>query len=161
MISSMTEDIRKDVETIKKGEHDKRKKAWEDKDGPPNKKQKKMTAAQEERGMSFISVSSAGRHLIPSLAKATAMKRDRDAQQKLDQQRLAREEAERIAAEKKKKKPIRYPTEDLDVRLTDKDLKAGMKMKRPVPTSHVLPFNHYPGCFESFLMAWNFLVVYG
>ncbi|KAE9410920.1 hypothetical protein BT96DRAFT_870719 [Gymnopus androsaceus JB14] len=139
VISNMTEDIRKDVETIKKGEHDKRKKAWEDKEGPPNKKQKKMTAAQEER----------------------AMKRDRDAQQKLDQQRLAREEAEKIAAEKKKKKPLRYPTEDLDVRLTDKDLKGGMKLKRPVPTTHALPFNRHPGSFESFLMAWNFLVVYG
>ncbi|KAJ4486334.1 chromatin remodeling complex protein [Lentinula aciculospora] len=141
--SNMTEDTRNNVEAIKKGEHDKRKKVWEDKDGPPNKKHKKMTAAQEEK------------------AKAAAMKRDRDAQEKLDQQRLAREEAERIAAEKKKKKPIRYPTEDLDVRLTDKDLKAGMKLKRPVPTSHALPFNNHPGLFESFLMAWNFLVVYG
>ncbi|KIK71184.1 hypothetical protein GYMLUDRAFT_33320 [Collybiopsis luxurians FD-317 M1] len=143
--SSMPEATRKNVEDIKKGEHDKRKKAWEDKDGPPNKKQKKMTAAQEEK------------------AKAAASKRDREAQEKLDQQRLAREEAERIAAEKekKKKKPIRYPTEDLDVRLTDKDLKAGMKLKRPVPTSHALPFNSHPGTFEAFLMTWNFLVVYG
>ncbi|KAJ4489433.1 ATP-utilizing chromatin assembly and remodelling N-terminal-domain-containing protein [Lentinula edodes] len=143
VISSMTEDTRNNVEAIKKGEHDKRKKVWEDKDGPPNKKHKKMTAAQEEK------------------AKAAALKRDREAQEKLDQQRIAREEAERIAAEKKKKKPIRYPTEDLDVRLTDKDLKAGMKLKRPVPTSHALPFNHHSGLFESFLMAWNFMVVYG
>ncbi|KAJ3758377.1 chromatin remodeling complex protein [Lentinula raphanica] len=143
VISSMTEDTRITVEAIKKGEHDKRKKVWEDKDGPPNKKHKKMTAAQEEK------------------AKAAALKRDREAQEKLDQQRLAREEAERIAAEKKKKKPIRYPTEDLDVRLTDKDIKTGMKLKRPVPTSHALPFNHIPGVFESFLMTWNFLVVYG
>ncbi|KAJ3788947.1 chromatin remodeling complex protein [Lentinula aff. detonsa] len=143
VISSMTEDTRINVEAIKKGEHDKRKKVWEDKDGPPNKKHKKMTPAQEEK------------------AKAAAHKRDREAQEKLDQQRLAREEAERIAAEKKKKKPIRYPTEDLDVRLMDKDLKAGMKLKRPVPTSYALPFNHHPGSFESFLMTWNFLVVYG
>lgn len=46
----MTEDTRNNVEAIKKGEHDKRKKVWEDKDGPPNKKHKKMTAAQEEKG---------------------------------------------------------------------------------------------------------------
>ncbi len=39
------------MEKIKKGEIDKRKKVWEDKEGPPAKKQKKMTAAQEERGM--------------------------------------------------------------------------------------------------------------
>ena len=48
--SVMPEETRKDVENIKKGEIDKRKKAWEDKEGPPTKKQKKMTAAQEERG---------------------------------------------------------------------------------------------------------------
>lgn len=46
----MPEETRKGVETIKKGEIDKRKKVWEEKDGPPTKKQKKMTAAQEERG---------------------------------------------------------------------------------------------------------------
>lgn len=49
--SEMPESTRKGVEDIKKGEIDKRKKVWEDKEGPPNKKQKKMTPAQEERGM--------------------------------------------------------------------------------------------------------------
>ena len=48
--SVMPEETRKGVENIKKGEIDKRKKAWEDKEGPPTKKQKKLTAAQEERG---------------------------------------------------------------------------------------------------------------
>lgn len=48
--SEMPEATRKGVEDIKKGEIDKRKKVWEDKEGPPTKKQKKMTAAQEERG---------------------------------------------------------------------------------------------------------------
>jgi len=46
----MPEETRQGVEIIKRGEIDKRKKAWEDKEGPPNKKQKKMTAAQEDRG---------------------------------------------------------------------------------------------------------------
>jgi hypothetical protein len=46
----MPEETRKGVEDIKRGEIDKRKKIWEDKEGPPTKKQKKMTAAQEERG---------------------------------------------------------------------------------------------------------------
>jgi bromodomain adjacent to zinc finger domain protein 1A len=49
--SVMPEETRKGVENIKKGEIDKRKKVWEDKEGPPTKKHKKMTAAQEERGM--------------------------------------------------------------------------------------------------------------
>jgi hypothetical protein len=50
----MPEETRKGVETIKKGEIDKRKKVWEEKDGPPTKKQKKMTAAQEERGKLMV-----------------------------------------------------------------------------------------------------------
>lgn len=48
--SVMPEETRKGVETIKKGEIDKRKKIWEDKEGPPTKK-KKLTAAQEEKGL--------------------------------------------------------------------------------------------------------------
>lgn len=47
--SVMPEETRKGVETIKKGEIDKRKKVWEDKEGPPSKKQK-TTAAQDEKG---------------------------------------------------------------------------------------------------------------
>ncbi|KAG5353254.1 hypothetical protein C0989_008989 [Termitomyces sp. Mn162] len=136
--SVMPEETRKGVENIKKGEIDKRKKVWEDKEGPPNKKQKKMTPAQEER----------------------AEKRERDAREKIEKQKQAREEAERLAAEKKKKKPVRYPTEDLDVRLGEKDKKAGIKVQRP-HASRDLPFNEIPGTFEAFLMAWNFLVVYG
>ncbi|KAG6813076.1 hypothetical protein H0H92_014135 [Tricholoma furcatifolium] len=136
--SVMPEETRKGVESIKKGEIDKRKKVWEDKEGPPNKKQKKMTAAQEER----------------------AEKREREAREKIEKQKQAKEEAERLAAEKKKKKPVRYPTEDLDVRLGEKDKKAGMKVQRPHANRDV-PFNETPGAFEAFLMAWNFLVVYG
>ena len=52
--SEMPEATRKGVEDIKKGEIDKRKKIWEDKEGPPTKKQKKMTPAQEERGMHYF-----------------------------------------------------------------------------------------------------------
>lgn len=47
----MPEETRRGVESIKKGEIDKRKKVWEDKEGPATKKQKKMTAAAEEKGM--------------------------------------------------------------------------------------------------------------
>lgn len=136
--SIMPEETRKGVESIKKGEIDKRKKVWEDKEGPPTKKQKKMTPAQEER----------------------AEKREREAREKLEKQKHAKEEAERLAAEKKKKKPVRYPTEDLDVRLAEKDKKAGMKVQRPLASRDV-PFNDTPGTFEAFLLGWNFLVVYG
>lgn len=47
----MPEETRRGVEDIKKGEIDKRRKVWEDREGPPSKKQKKMTAVQEGRGM--------------------------------------------------------------------------------------------------------------
>ena len=42
--------IRQSVAELKKGESDKRRKAWEDKEGPPTKKQKKLAAAEEEKG---------------------------------------------------------------------------------------------------------------
>ena len=98
------------------------------------------------------------------LAKTLAVaveKREREAHEKAEKQRAAKEEAEQLAAEKKKKKPIRYPTEDLDVRMADKDKKAGMKLKRPVGNRANVPFNETPGASESFLMSWNFLIVYG
>ena len=53
--SVMPEETRRGVESIKKGEIDKRKKAWEDKEGPPSKK-KKLTPAQEEKGSSPLLV---------------------------------------------------------------------------------------------------------
>ncbi|KAJ7102222.1 chromatin remodeling complex protein [Mycena belliarum] len=137
--SDMPEETRKGVETFKKGEIDKRKKVWEDKEAPPTKRQKKMTAAQEER----------------------AEKRERDATEKAERQKIQKEESDRVAGEKKKKKPLRYPAEDLDVHLTEKEIKAGVKIKRPVPSRVALPFNDTPGAFEAFLMIWNFLVVYG
>ena len=86
---------------------------------------------------------------------ALALEKEREAE------KLAKAEAQRQAAEKKKKKPIRYPTEDLDVILSEKERKNGMKVRRPVPSRSELPFNDKKGSFESFLMAWNFLVVYG
>ncbi|KAG7099386.1 hypothetical protein E1B28_001241 [Marasmius oreades] len=138
--SVMPEETRIGVEIMKKGESDKRKKAWEDKDGPPAKKQKKGNANVEESAKA---------------AALAAEKRERE-------EKAKREEAERLAAEKKKKKkPIRYPTEDLDVRITDKDKKSGMKVKRPIPSRVALPFQDNLSTFEHFLYAWNFLVVYG
>ncbi|KAJ7293282.1 chromatin remodeling complex protein [Mycena rebaudengoi] len=146
--SDMPEETRKGVENLKKGEIDKRKKVWDEKEGPPTKRQKKMTAAQEERDYMTHTV-------------LAAEKREREAAEKAEKQKVQKEESDRIAAEKKKKKPLRYPTEDLDVRLGDKEKKAGMKVKRPVPSRIALPFNEKPGTFEAFLMTWNFLVVYG
>ena len=74
---------------------------------------------------------------------------------------MEKEEKERLAAEKAKKKPIRYPTEDLDVVIGDREKRAGMKLKRPVPSRVAMPFGHDSATNELFLMAWNFLNVYG
>ncbi|KAI0936246.1 hypothetical protein AcV5_004434 [Taiwanofungus camphoratus] len=142
----MPEETRRGVETIKKGEIDKRKKVWEDKEGPATKKQKKMTAAAEEK--------------VKALA-AAAERREREAREKAEKSQKAKAEHERLAAEKKKKKPIRYPTEDLDVVIGDKEKKAGMKLKRPLPSRIALPFGEDSATNEAFIMTWNFLAVYG
>src|SRR2546423_1332588 len=69
---------------------------------------------------------SAWNHAVNLTLHPIVGKKDREAQEKAEQERLAKEEADRIAAEKKKKKPVRYPTEDLDIRISDKDKKAGV-----------------------------------
>jgi len=92
---------------------------------------------------------------------AAAEKRDREAREKAVQQLVVKEEADRLAAEKKKKKPIRYPTEDLDVKLSEKEKKAGVRVQRPTPSRTAIPFHEHQGAFESFLLSWNFLIVYG
>lgn len=174
----MPEATRQGVEDIKKGEIQKRKKVWEDKEGPVAKKPKKMTPLQEERGpyvTSRYTLDVAHTDILFGFtaknAAIAAEKKEREAKEKVERQAKAKEEAERLAAEKaaekaaqkakEKKKPVRYPTEDLDVTLSEKEKKAGMKVKRPVPSRVSLPFNDKPGVFESFLMTWNFLVVYG
>ncbi|KAI1797797.1 chromatin remodeling complex protein [Ganoderma leucocontextum] len=145
--SVMPEDIRVGVETIKKGEIDKRKKVWEDKEGPAQKKRRQMAEEKAEKEK--------------VIALAVAEQRQREEQERAEQQQKTKEENDRLAAEKKKKKPIRYPTEDLDVTLNEKDRRAGMKSKRPVPSKLAMPFGEDQGTNAMFLMSWNFLVVYG
>lgn len=87
-----------------------------------------------------------------------AERKAREAREKAEK---AKEEHERLAAEKKKKKPVRYPTEDLDVVLGEKEKKAGVKVARPVPSRAAMPFGEDHARNEALLMTWNFLVVYG
>ena len=131
----MPDETRKGVENLRKGEMEKRKKAWEEKEGPSTKKQKK----ELERALNCTLE-------VPSLAYlSTAEKFKQPAPP---------------PPEKKKKKPLRYPAEDMDVALPERDKKAGAKVQRPVP-SRELPFSEIPGAFEPFLMTWNYLNVYG
>lgn len=80
---------------------------------------------------------------------------------KVEKAHQEKEEKDRLATEKAKKKPIRYPTEDLDVVLGDREKRVGMKLKRPVPSRIAMPFGDDSATNELFLMSWNFLVVYG
>ncbi|KAI0094698.1 chromatin remodeling complex protein [Irpex rosettiformis] len=137
----MSEETRISVEVLKKGESDKRKKAWEDKEGPPSKKQKKIVVVEDD--------------------KSNQEQRDKEEQEKAEKAQKVKEESERLAAEKKKKKPVRYPTEDLDIQIGDKEKKAGMKVRKPAPSRTAMPFGTDHETNEAFLMAWNFLVVYG
>lgn len=136
--SVMPDETRKGVENLKKGEMEKRKKAWEEKEGPNAKKQKK----EPERVLG-------GWFLTPNPA-------DLSIAQKLKEPA----KPPPPPPEKKKKKPLRYPAEDMDVMLPERDKKAGAKVQRPVP-SRELPFRDILGAFEPFLMAWNYVNVYG
>ncbi|KAF8310996.1 hypothetical protein DL93DRAFT_2083951 [Clavulina sp. PMI_390] len=57
----------------------------------------------------------------------------------------------------KPKGPIKYPIEDLDVTITDREKKAGRKVMRP-PISREVPFGE---AFERFLMSWAFFQSFG
>lgn len=129
----MPEETRKGVEEVKNKEIEKRKKVWEDKEGPPSKKQRKL----EEKA-----------------AKAK------------EEERLKQEAAAAAAAAEPppKKKYIKYPTEDLDVVLSQREKSKRMaanghiKRPRPVPSRDL----SFPDpIFESLLMAWSFFTAFG
>ncbi|KAG1719258.1 chromatin remodeling complex protein [Suillus lakei] len=134
--SVMPEETRQGVEDIKRGEIDKPKRYGRTrKDHRPRSRRRWLLLRRKER--------------------------EREAREKAERQQKAKEEAEHLAAEKKKKKPIRYPTEDMDVRLNDREKKAGLKVKKPTPSKLGLSFGENQGTFEAFLTSWNFLVIYG
>ncbi|KZW00685.1 hypothetical protein EXIGLDRAFT_639080 [Exidia glandulosa HHB12029] len=135
----MPEETRKGVDEIKRGEIQKRRKVATPpkKEGPPAKKQKKISA--EER--------------------AQMLKEEEEELALIEAEERARELA-MANAPKKKKKPVKFPAEDMDVRLTEKEKKSGASLVRPIPNRD-LPFDSCgPGVFESFLMSWNFLHVF-
>jgi len=53
------------------------------------------------------------------------------------------EEPTKPPIEKKKKEPLRYPAEDVDFVLADKNKKAGAKVQRLVPSRIALPFGEH------------------
>ncbi|KAH8120133.1 ATP-utilizing chromatin assembly and remodelling N-terminal-domain-containing protein [Phellopilus nigrolimitatus] len=164
--TDMPEEIRAGVEKVRKGEIDKRKKVWEEKEAQAEREgrlTKKMIKEKEREAKAAAKAVELAARQREAEEKAAATARSRAEKQAAEQ--AARAEAERLAAEKakQKKKAVRYPTEDLDVRLNDRDKRAGMKLLRPVPSRspEKLPFNETEGVFESFLAAWNFLICFG
>ncbi|KAF8581380.1 chromatin remodeling complex protein [Ramaria rubella] len=135
----MPEETRKGVQEVKNKEIEKRKKVWEDKEGPPSKKQRK----HEERATSKISKSN-----------------DEDIQNKEDVPVQEPEQVIPVA----KKRYIKYPTEDLDVILSQRERAKRMaanghaRSVRPTPSTDV-PFGSM--VFESLLMTWGFFTAFG
>lgn len=148
----MPEETRKGVEEVKSKEIEKRKKVWEDKEGPPSKKAKKM----EEKGP----IHSSNPVLVltgPAIAAAARAKEE-------EKQRIKEETPVQPLVEPPKKKYIKYPTEDLDVVLSQREKTRRMaanghtKSVRPKPHTE-FPFE--PPVFEKMLMVWSFFMAFG
>lgn len=133
----MPDEIRKGVDAVKKSESEKRKRISEAKENPPPVKRPKRVKpplTEEEKA---------------SKAKdeeAARVKRERD-------------EAHRQALTGCKKSVARWPIEDLDVVLTEKEKQGGKPVVRPLP--HRIADFPAPDYFEPFLMSWNFVTTYG
>ncbi|KAG8903371.1 hypothetical protein FRB99_003393 [Tulasnella sp. 403] len=120
--TEMPQDVREGVEGVKREDHEKRRRVWEE--SPPRKKQK----LNENEKANDVQVPPVP-EIVPEAPKAPV----------------------------RKKGPVRYPTEDLDVKLSERDRRAGKILTRP-QMDRDLPFDKF---FEPFLMTWNFLVTFG
>jgi bromodomain adjacent to zinc finger domain protein 1A len=133
----MPDDIRKGVDAVKKSESEKRKRISEAKENPPPVKRPKRVKAP-----------------LTEEEKAAKAKDEEAARAKKE-----RDEAHRQALTGCKKSVARWPIEDLDVILTEKERQTEKPVIRPLPR-RVTEFS-VPDYFEAFLMAWNFVTTYG
>ncbi|EJD04148.1 uncharacterized protein FOMMEDRAFT_140191 [Fomitiporia mediterranea MF3/22] len=164
--TEMPDHIRAGVEKVRKDEIDKRKKVWEEKEAQAEREgrlTKKMIREREREAKALAKAEETAHRQREQEEKAAETARIKAEKRAADQ--AAKEEAERAAAEKAKlkKKAVRYPTEDLDVRINDRDKKAGMQVRRPKPSRSPdkIPFGETKGAFEGFLAVWNFLICFG
>lgn len=134
----MPDNVQKGVDAIKRSETEKRKRISEAKENPPPAKRPKrgtkLPLTEEEK---------AAKAKAEEAAKA---KREKD-------------EAIRLALTGCRKAVSRWPIEDLDVVLTEKEKAAGKTLVRPA--GHRVTEFEAPDMFESFLMSWNFITTYG
>jgi hypothetical protein len=133
----MPEDIRKGVDAVKRSESEKRKRNSEAKENPPPVKRPKRSKPP----------------LSPE-EKAAKAKDEETARVKRE-----RDESNRQALTGSKRPVARWPIEDLEVVLTEKEKASGKPIVRPTP--HRTAEFAAPEVFEAFLMAWNFVTTYG
>ncbi|KAG8835079.1 hypothetical protein FRC17_005432 [Serendipita sp. 399] len=135
----MPDDVRRGVDAMKRLESDKRKKGSEAKETTvvsPSKRPKrtKTTLTEEE--------------------KAAKVKEEEEAKAKRERDEMARQALTGC------KRPVaRWPIEDLDVTITEKEKASGKPPVRPLP--HRTTEFAAPEFFEQFLMTWNFITTYG
>lgn len=132
----MPADIRKDVDAIKKTELDKRKKISEAKENPPKRSRRKAPAAtltEEERAQ---------------LAR----------EEEAVKAKKAKDEANRLATTGCKRAVNRWPIEDLDVVVTQKEVEAGKLVKKPA--IHTVQEFSAPHMFDKFIMSWVYITTF-
>ncbi|CAG7851525.1 SubName: Full=Related to ITC1-subunit of Isw2 chromatin remodelling complex {ECO:0000313/EMBL:CCA67434.1} [Serendipita indica DSM 11827] len=133
----MPDEIRRDVDAVKRSETEKRKRISEVKELPSPSKRAKRTKPP-----------------LTEEEKAAKAKEEEAARAKKE-----RDEMQRQALTGCKRAVSRWPVEDLDVILTEKEKASGKPVVRPLP--HRTSEFAAPEYFESFLMAWNFITTYG
>ncbi|KAG9054204.1 hypothetical protein FS842_005804 [Serendipita sp. 407] len=136
---NMPEEVRRGVDAMKRLESDKRKKIIESKETTtvsPSKRPKRTKPAPTEE------------------EKAAKVKEEEAAKAKRERDEVARQ-----ALTGCKRAVARWPIEDLDVSITEKEKSSGKPLVRPIP--HRISEFPAPDSFEPLLMAWNFITTYG
>ena len=136
----MTDEIRDNIARYKERQMDKRKREREERLGITHPTASEIAAEEEEK------------------EKEKEKDRPKTKKQRLAEERAAREAEKAAEEEGKKKKPMKFPAEDLLLDFSpEKDGAAGRLEVRLRP-ERTLPFGDQ---FEKFLMTWSFLNVMG
>lgn len=132
----MPDDIRKDVDASKKTETEKRKKISEQRESPPKKPKRRAT------------------NVLLTEDEKAEIEREEEALRA----KKAKDEAHRLATIGCRRQVNRWPIEDLDVQLTEKEKASGKAVMRP-PLHSVSEFPA-PEMFEKFLMSWVYITTF-
>ncbi|EJT97839.1 hypothetical protein DACRYDRAFT_71506 [Dacryopinax primogenitus] len=94
-------------------------------------------------------------------AEAEKRRKEEEERKRKEEEEAARKAAEEAAAAAAaKKKPVKYPTEDLDVRVNEREKKHGKPLRRPVWKKDVFFVDLGQEVWETFLETWNFLSIF-